>query len=296
MYWPAGIGGWLRANASSIGSRAVASDKPAAGRHRVARVEREVDHRLLDLSGIAEHRAAVRQRELGLHLDVSRRAAATAAAQIAGDRLVEIEHARLEQLLAAEGQQLARHRSGALGGAPDLLDVGARRMIRRHFAERELRVAGDRGQRVVQVVGDAARQPADRFHLLRLPQLILEQAPLGDVLHGADHPQRPPLRDRERRLAFSCTQRTLPSGRTTRCSKSYGCPPATAVSLAACTAARSSGCTNAKNGGRGSLELAERRRRRCGATRRTSRGDPIRRARPPSCRCARLPAPARGTC
>ena len=46
---------------------------------------------------------------------------------------------------------------------------------------------------------------------------------------------------------------------------------------------------------RRSLELARPGRRRCGASRPTSRGDPSRRARPPSCRCARLPAPARGT-
>jgi len=37
-------------------------------------------------------------------------------------------------------------------------------------------------------------QPADRLHLLRLAQLLFEQAPVGDVLHRAHHPQRASLR------------------------------------------------------------------------------------------------------
>ena len=60
-------------------------------------------------------------------------------------------------------------------------------MVCAHFAERKLRKAGNRCQRVVQVVRDPARQPANRLHLLRLAQLVFEQAPVGDVLHGADH-------------------------------------------------------------------------------------------------------------
>ena len=55
------------------------------------------------------------------------------------------------------------------------------------------RVAGDGGQRVVEVVRDAAREPADRLHLLRLPELILELAAVGDVLHRADHLRGPAL-------------------------------------------------------------------------------------------------------
>ena len=48
-------------------------------------------------------------------------------------------------------------------------------------SEQELGAAQDDGQQVVEVVGDAARQLADGVHLLRLPELLLERAPLGDV-------------------------------------------------------------------------------------------------------------------
>ena len=49
-------------------------------------------------------------------------------------------------------------------------------------AQQQLAVAVDDGQQVVEVVGHAAGQPADRLHLLRLPELLLQPPPLGDVL------------------------------------------------------------------------------------------------------------------
>ena len=63
-------------------------------------------------------------------------------------------------------------------------------------AAKQLRVAADDHQEIVEVVGDAARQLAERFHLLRLGELLLRALerslrlpPLGDVardLHEAD--------------------------------------------------------------------------------------------------------------
>ena len=64
--------------------------------------------------------------------------------------------------------------------------------------EGELAVAADRGQQVVEVVGDAAGELADGLHLLRLAQLALEaqRALLGlparrDVLEHGDRELRP---------------------------------------------------------------------------------------------------------
>ena len=47
--------------------------------------------------------------------------------------------------------------------------------------EQELRVAGDHHQQIVEVVGDAACETSDGFHLLRLAQLLFESAAFGDV-------------------------------------------------------------------------------------------------------------------
>ncbi len=49
--------------------------------------------------------------------------------------------------------------------------------------EQEVRGTENGGEQVVEIVRDAAREPSHRLHLLGLPQLVLEQAMLGDVLH-----------------------------------------------------------------------------------------------------------------
>src|SRR5437660_323756 len=58
--------------------------------------------------------------------------------------------------------------------------------------------AGNDGQQVIEVVGEAAGQSPDGLHLLRLAELILELRPrlfrllaLRDVLDHAEHPRRP---------------------------------------------------------------------------------------------------------
>src|SRR5205807_2171028 len=56
----------------------------------------------------------------------------------------------------------------------------------------------DDGEQVIEVVGDAARELADRLHLLRLAQLVLQHAPLGHVLRerleAIDRAVAPPQR------------------------------------------------------------------------------------------------------
>ena len=49
-------------------------------------------------------------------------------------------------------------------------------------AAAQLDVAGDHGEQVVEVVRDSARELSHRFHLLRLPQLLLDR-PLVRHVH-----------------------------------------------------------------------------------------------------------------
>ena len=72
-----------------------------------------------------------------------------------------------------------------LRGLQDLLELAPLCLAR--LAHQELGVPQDDAQRVVEVVGDAAGQTADRLHLLRLQQLRLEPLALGDVLEGHSH-------------------------------------------------------------------------------------------------------------
>ena len=54
--------------------------------------------------------------------------------------------------------------------------IGGIEPVERHLAESD-----DGGQQVVEVVRDAAGQLSDSFHLLRLPELLLEPLQFGDV-------------------------------------------------------------------------------------------------------------------
>ena len=86
---------------------------------------------------------------------------------------------RLQDLLAAEGQQLAGQGGGALAGLLDRLELLAQRVGRvGDPAQREIGVAQDRGQQVVEIVGDPAGQPPDRLHLLGLARA---DSPAGSV-------------------------------------------------------------------------------------------------------------------
>ena len=89
------------------------------------------------------------------------------------DALVEHDDLRRQDLAPAEREQLAGERRGAIGRIEDLLDVGAQRRADQLF-QQQLGIAANRRQQVVEVVGDAAREPPDRFHLLRVSQLLLE--------------------------------------------------------------------------------------------------------------------------
>ena len=81
---------------------------------------------------------------------------------------------------AAEGEDLIDQRLPALTCGHHLLHIapglaaGRRQRRQGHFA-----IANDRTQDVVEVMGNAAGQGADRLHALRLPQLGLEGLSLG---------------------------------------------------------------------------------------------------------------------
>ena len=90
------------------------------------------------------------------------------------DDLVQVEHLRLEHLLAAEREELPRELGGALAGlreSPRRPRASGRPASRSR--EQQLRVAEDHREHVVEVVRHAAGQPADGLHLLRLAELLL---------------------------------------------------------------------------------------------------------------------------
>ena len=159
----------------------------AAVGHGVARVEREIEDaglelRRVDLDG-PQAGAADRLELDGL---------AERAHQKVGhadDELVGVDRARVERLPAREGEQPLRQLRGALGAGQGVVEraLGARFD---HPALRDVEVADDDGEQVVEVVRHAAGQLADRLHLLRLPQRLLgELAPRHLGVEGLRAPQ-----------------------------------------------------------------------------------------------------------
>ena len=153
----------------------------AAVGHGVPGVDRQVQHHLFDLPGVDLHGAQVAGQIAG-QVDVL----AEHAGQHPLERQhggVEIEHLGHQQLSPAEGEQLPGQRRRPVGGATDAAGEPAPRRARQPLGIERLGVAADDLQQVVEVMGDAAGEPAERADLLGPPQLfgevaILLQGPL----------------------------------------------------------------------------------------------------------------------
>ena len=150
-------------------------------RHGVARVDREVHDDLLELPRVDLHLAQVPGERRGEpHVGPQE-----PREQLLGTRqyFVDVEHLRLEHLLAAEREQLPRQRARSLGGLADLLDVFPLRLAGGAVLEQQLAVAQDHRQEIIEIVRHASRQPPHRLHLLCLDQLLLELALVRHIAH-----------------------------------------------------------------------------------------------------------------
>ncbi len=130
-----------------------------------------MDDQLRDLAGIGAHHGAGR-REFHAQRDIL---ANQPAEQVTGflHHEIQIEGLRARRFVPAEIQQLPRQFFGALRRVDDLLQIRALRMIRAQFHLRELRVAENRGQQIVEIVRHAARQASDCLESLGLARRAL---------------------------------------------------------------------------------------------------------------------------
>ena len=183
----------VRPRHGRLGGVAGADRDRSAARHRVARIEREVQHRELELAGVELHRPQV-----GAEVHVDLQVAAQRASQHlahAAQMLAQVERGRIHRLPARERQQMARQVGAALDGAAHAVERGpARGGVAAQLDQAD--AVEDHLQQVVEVVRHAAGELAQRLQLLRVPQGVLGLAqprllvePLGDVGHeliGAD--------------------------------------------------------------------------------------------------------------
>ena len=160
--------------------------QPAAVRHGVARIDREVEDRVFELAGIGMG-APQPAGQHGLDAD---RLAERAAQQLghAGDQLLASSGSGAsgcwrEKASRRWVKRAARVRAlhGAARCSGSTSVVAARQP-----ALQQVERADDHGQHVVEVVRDAAGELADRLHLLRLPQLLFGFDAAGRF-HGFRH-------------------------------------------------------------------------------------------------------------
>jgi hypothetical protein len=141
----------------------------------VARIDRKVEHRELELGRVG-HRGPEIAREAGLDANA---AAHRALQQLvhAGDRLVEVERARLEPLAARERQHLVGQLGAALGGGAHMVEPALDLAVDARGGElavEEADIAEHDGQEVVEVVRHAGGELADRLEPLHLAQRRLD--------------------------------------------------------------------------------------------------------------------------
>ena len=95
---------------------------------------------------------------------------------------------QLQFLLAGEGQHSLRQRRAAFGRGHRIVEIAADIRAVRHALAGKVEAADDDGEQIVEIMGDAAGQLADRVHLLRLDdgvtrgvERLLRFAPFGQV-------------------------------------------------------------------------------------------------------------------
>ena len=159
----------------------------AAARHRVARVDREVQDRALELPRIEPDRIEAGI-EVELDLDGLADGALKKGLEIL-EQAVRVDRLRAHHLPAGEGQELLGHLCAALGGlqARGREPLDPLRVV--GLAHDHVEIADDDGEQVVEVVRDAAGELADGLHLLGLVEarlgLVLLRRIHDDAGHGA---------------------------------------------------------------------------------------------------------------
>ncbi|CAH2602877.1 protein of unknown function [Rhodovastum atsumiense] len=158
----------------------------ATARHGVAGVDGEVQHRILHLRGIGfgdpQPGGAIE-----LDADGFAEAALQQVHRVRHHR-VQVDRLARQRLLARKRQQAAHHLAAVQCRADDL--PGRPRHHGVTEVRERLRRQGDDAEQVVEVVGDAAGQFADRLQAVGLAQRRLHHAPFGDVLGDGEHHRR----------------------------------------------------------------------------------------------------------
>ena len=102
------------------------------------------------------------------------------------DNGINFDNDVFQRLLATEGEKLLRQSRGASGRSANFGDVIGQHPFDLPFVQKKIAVAKNRGQKIIEIVGKAARQLTERFHFLGTTKLILKLFARGHVHQRAD--------------------------------------------------------------------------------------------------------------
>ncbi len=116
------------------------------------------------------------------------------------DQRAQIDRHRAQILLPRKRQQALCQRCTALDALHRAVDQPAQPGIVGNALAQQIEIAHHRHQEIVEVMGDTAGELADRFHLLRLAQLLLGLFARRDFLHQLMGPLLDALLERRRQF------------------------------------------------------------------------------------------------
>ncbi|GIL40858.1 hypothetical protein TMPK1_30950 [Rhodospirillales bacterium TMPK1] len=144
-----------------------ADGQDAAARHRVARIDRQIEHRRFQLRRVGQRVAGCFQRQHKF----DRRAQGPFQNLVhRPQRVADRDRLQRDFLRARESQQLTGEARAAFGGAQGVGDQPRRACVM-HMVAHDIQRSDHRLQQIVEIVRDAAGQLSQRLHLLRLAQL-----------------------------------------------------------------------------------------------------------------------------
>ncbi len=101
--------------------------------------------------------------------------------------LAGVEHLGRQRLPSREGEELAGQPRRAVDGRGDGVDIADAPLLADVGSLEQVDGRADHGEQVVEIVRDAAGEPPDRLHLLRLPQRLLRLRVLGLLPQARGH-------------------------------------------------------------------------------------------------------------
>jgi hypothetical protein len=102
------------------------------------------------------------------------------------DHVVEQHGAGLSSLLAGDCEQLLRQGRTMFSGQSNFFDVLAKTVTRGQTCREQIAIQKNAGEKVVEVVGDTARQSADHLHFFSFAKLLFDAAACGRVFKHRD--------------------------------------------------------------------------------------------------------------